>query len=226
MSREENIGVGSYVHVCNRGAKKMPIYRQESDLWRLRAGLFYFNSAHLPGNWTRDIVNFADVSWPTSWGNREPLVTVLGFALMRNHFHLILKEIREGGISSFMHKFTMGYSKFINAKYNESGSLFQGKFRARIVNDDSYLRHLAVYVLVKNPFETYPLGGFYGAMGNFNSAFSWAVEDPFFSLGEYIGRRSSPIIEKDMFSDLFVGPREFEEFSKEYIRESPIEMLM
>jgi hypothetical protein len=226
MTRIEEIEVGSYVHVCNRGVRKMSIYRHERDLWRMRAGLFYFNSAHLPENWARDIPNLTDLSWPVSWNKREPLVAILGFAIMQNHFHLILKEIKKGGVSSFMHKFTMGYSKYINAKYNESGSLFQGKFKAKIVGDDAYLRHLAVYVLVKNPFEAYPLGRISGAAYQFDKAYEWAIRYPFCSLAEYVGQRRSPIIEGDVFGELFSSHDEFREFAKDYIENQPDDMLL
>lgn len=226
MSRTEKIDIGSYVHVCNRGVKKMPIYRHESDLWRMRAGLFYFNSTRLPENWARDIVNLTDLLWPMSWGKREPLVAVLGFAIMKNHFHLILKEIQKGGVSSFMHKFTMGYSKYINAKYDESGSLFQGKFKARVIDDDAYLRHLAVYVLVKNPLEAYPFNGISGAINQFDEAYEWAIRYPFCSLAEYVGQRDSPIIEVDVFGNLFSTTNEFKEFSRDYIIKSSDDMLL
>ncbi len=204
----------------------MPIYRHESDLWRMRAGLFYFNSTRLPENWTRDLTNLTDLFWPVSWGKRDPVVAILGFALMPNHFHLILKEIKKGGVSSFMHKFSMGYSKYINAKYGESGSLFQGKFRARVVDDDAYLRHLAVYVLVKNPLEIYPACGISDVADRFDKAYEWAIRYPFCSLAEYVGRRSSPIIDRDMFGELFSSPKEFKEFTKDYIERPSDDVLL
>ncbi len=145
---------------------------------------------------------------------------------MKNHFHLILKEIQKGGVSSFMHKFTMGYSKYINAKYGESGSLFQGKFRARVINDDAYLRHLAVYVLVKNPLEAYSAKGASDAMDQFDEAYEWATRYPFCSLAEYIGQRNSPIIEKDVFCELFSSSNEFKEFTRDYIENLPDGMLL
>ncbi len=221
MNRKDLITVGSYVHICNRGAKKMQIYRQKSDLSRLVAGLFYFNSTYLPVNWTRDVEaegGLHKLIWPKSWGDREPLVAILGYAIMPNHFHLILKEIRDGGVSAFMHKFSMGYSKYINARYDESGSLFQGRFKAKIIEDNTYLRHLAAYVLVKNPFEIYPSGGLIGAAEHFTDAYEWAIQYPLCSLAEYVGRHTSPILTKDVFSELFTEPNEFKVFAEDYIK--------
>src|SRR3989344_1647306 len=164
--RKENITVDSFVHVINRGVKQMPIYRQKSDLWRMLFGLFYTNTIGMSKNWMKEIekegINPKTLLWPEKFGERQPLVSIVAFTIMPNHFHLLLKEISEGGISKFMHKFSMGYSKFINAKYKESGSLFQGRFHARIIENDAYFQRVAVYIMVKNTFELYPKGGLKG----------------------------------------------------------------
>jgi len=74
-----------------------------------------------------------------------------------------------------MHKFSMAYAKFINAKYEESGSLFQGPFKSQVVLTDEYLRYLATYVMVKNSLELYPEGGLSGAMQDFDKAYEFVV---------------------------------------------------
>jgi putative transposase len=216
----EDFTVGSFVHVLNRGAKKLPIYRQKGDLWRMLFNLFYLNSAKVPDNWARGLEKLsvlANLKWPNDWGDKKPLVSVLAFTIMPNHFHLILKETQEGGIKEFMHKFTMAYSKFINAKYDESGSLFQGRYKSQTIQTDKYLRYLAVYVMVKNTFELYPEGGLLGAKSNFDKAYEWAIEYPFTSLGDYAGRRHSSIIEKDLLGEIFTDTAEFKEFARDCI---------
>lgn len=218
MKRGESFAIDSYVHVYNRGAKKMPIYRQKSDLWRLLFNLFYLNTVtSIPQNWKRELERGSGPAafvWPDHWGEREPLVAILAFSIMPNHFHLILKELVENGISKFMHRVCMGYSKYINAKHNESGSLFQGAFKARIVADDMDFRYLAAYVMVKNPFELYP-GGLRRAIEEFDSAYEFACESPFNSLAEYAGKRSLPIVNKDLLGELYQDPDEFKEFARE-----------
>ena len=218
MARGHLFAPDSYYHIYNRGSKKLPIYRNKGDFWRLLFNFYYFNNvAGVPVHWKRELDqrgNLADFVWPEAWGAREPSVAVLGFSLMPNHLHLILKEQVEGGVSAFMHRVLMGYSKFINEKYNENGSLFQGRFRSRLVEDDTDLRHLAAYVMVKNPFELYP-GGLREAIANFDEAYERTIESPFASLAEYAGRRSSPIVDKDILGELFDSPQEFKDFARE-----------
>ena len=143
-----------------------------------------------------------------------PDVSLVGYSILPNHLHLILEEIIENGISRLMHKCSMAYSKFINAKYKESGCLFQGRFRSRIVDGDEYLRYLAVYVMVKNPFELYP-GGLGKAIKEFDQAYEWAVRYPFCSLADYAGKRSSPLLTTDALMKIFGNPKAFKEFARE-----------
>ena len=219
--RGETIAIDSFVHVINRGNKQAPIYRQKSDLWRMLFGLFYNNTSQSSKNWMRELksanIDPGSYIWPDKFGERDPLVSILAFTISNNHFHFILKEIVKNGISDFMHKYSMGYSRFLNVKYKESGSLFQGRFKSKTLDTDEYLRRCAVYVMVKNTFELYPKGGLTGATKNFEDAWHWAVEYPFSSLADYAGKRKSLILDKNLLGEIFNSPKDFKEFSKDYI---------
>ncbi|MDO8593337.1 MAG: transposase [bacterium] len=212
-------GLGAYMHVCNRGVKKMPIYRNESDLYRLRSLLFYFNHDQpMPDHWTRDIEGNLDaLEWPSSWQDRVPIVSVLAFTLMSNHLHLFLKEIAEGGIAKFMHRVSMAYSKFINRKYEESGSLFEGTYKSRIIHDEADFKNLAAYIMVKNPFELYR-GGLIRACREFESAYTEALHNPFTSLRDYDDtKKISPILDRELLGELFSEQGSFKEFARECV---------
>lgn len=158
-------------------------------------------------------IHISDLFWPDEWSPRQPIVSILAFTLMPNHLHLILKEITPGGISKFMHRTMMSYSKFLNEKYEESGGLYQGTFKSRPILDDFDFRHLATYVMVKNPFELYR-GGLKAAIADFDAAYAQAIQYPFTSLADYAGERVLPIITKDLLGELF-SPNSFKEFSRE-----------
>lgn len=220
-NRQEVIAVGSYVHVCNRGVRKMPICRQRSDLWRLWFNLFYLNSVHVPENWTRELEErdkdaITRFVWLPEWGEKVPLVSILAYTIMPNHFHLILKEEKERGISRFLHKFSMGYAKFLNIKYKESGSVFQGRFRSKTATDDAYLRYVIAYVMVKNPLELQG-GGLKAAVHDFERAWRIAVKYPFSSLADYVGGRKVPILRMNTLNDFFASPSAFKSFARDCI---------
>jgi putative transposase len=65
---------------------------------------------------------------------------------MPNHFHILITEKREGGISKFMQKLSTSYSMYYNKKYERTGSLFEGKFKSQHVEEDKYLKYLFSYI--------------------------------------------------------------------------------
>ena len=152
--------------------------------------------------------------WPSIWEPRVPIVSILACTIMPNHFHLLLKETVSGGVSKFMHRVSMGYSKFINEKYDESGGLFEGTYKLRRVDDDEDLRNLAVYIMIKNPFELYS-GGLMNACKHFDQAYAHTLENPLVSLAEYIGHKKSAILDYDLLLELSEEPESFKEFARD-----------
>lgn len=196
----------------------MPITRSKSDQERFVRMLFYLNSEHQPDHWDRDAALEESLSWPPHWKDRIPLVRVLGWTLMPNHFHLLLQEINDGGISKFMQRLCGSMSRHFNTKYEETGSLFQSSFKSRTISDDRYLNWCAPYVMVKNTFELYP-GGLSAASKDFENAWSWALAYPFSSLPVYGIAQPSPIIEAEMniLNEMFETPAVFKRIAKEMI---------
>lgn len=232
--RKEPFTIGSFVHVYNRGNRKQPIVCDTNDRWRFLQMLYYFNSEFSPPNIFRELRSLRNpesdsysdfyngLVWPENWPARKPIVKIISFSLLNNHFHLLLKEIREGGITMFMRKIGTGMTNYFNAKYQEKGRLFQGSYKARRADNDAYLKYLSVYIQVKNPFELYS-GSIKKAVKNFDKAFDFAVANPYCSLAAYTGDRESAIIEKDILGEMFSDPYEYKNFARECILEMNLE---
>jgi putative transposase len=73
-------------------------------------------------------------------------VELVAFCLMPNHFHLLVKEVEEGGVASYMQRVLGGYTKYFNTKYEASGHVFQGPYKAVHVKDDNQLLYLSAYI--------------------------------------------------------------------------------
>lgn len=217
--RQEQFTPGTFVHVVNRGAHKMDIVRTDADRWRFLKLLRYLNDTNAPRNWERDISpthirnNFAR---PEHWDEAQPYVSILSHCLRDNHFHLLLLEQLEGGVSKFMQRVSRSMAANFNAKYDGSGALFQGSFRARIIDDDCHLQHLAVYINIKNVFEAYPLG-FKAALDNFDDAYAWAIQYPFSSTADFAGERTSSLIDHSVRQSLFMSPSDFKIAAEEFV---------
>ena len=217
--RKEPFTTGDYVHVYNRGNRKQPIVLDEADRKRFLEMLYYFNADVSIQNIFSELCkkNFKfNLKWPEDWPEHKPIVKILAFVLMPNHFHLLLKETIDGGTSKFMQKLGTGITNYFNEKYDESGSLFQGSYKAKRVDRDPYLGYLSAYVQLKNPLELIK-DGFKEAKNNFDHAFDLAVKYPYSSLAFYVTNNTSPIIEKEILGDLFPTPAAYKEFCRDCI---------
>ncbi len=217
--RKEEFTVGSYVHIVKRGTRGLPIVRDDTDRFRFLLMLRHFNDTHAPQNWYRDLETanvHRSLARPPFWPEQEKLVHIVAFCLVENHFHLILQEVSLGGISSFMKRLGTGMAKRFNERYKESGSLFQGAYRAKTISDDNYFRYVSAYVQLKNGFDLYP-GGQKSALENFNQAYEWVASYPYSSLGDYLGSFERPIIDKTFLGSLFT-PREYRDFCEDVVQ--------
>lgn len=217
--RKEPFGLGDYVHVYNRGNRKQPIVKDNNDRLRFLKYLYYFNTKVTPPNPFRQLMKSDFNSWPDDWQPRKPIVKILCFALLDNHFHLLIKEVVVGGIALFMQRLGTGMTNYFNTKYQESGRLFQGAYKARVVSNDEYLKYLSVYIQIKNIFEKYP-HGFEKALGEFDKAFDWAAQHPFSSLPHSLAiykNRPTSIIDKDILHEVFPNENTYKEFSRNCI---------
>ncbi len=147
MARTFSFAPGEFYHVYNRGTDKRNIFISRSDKDRFLT-LLYLANQDGPVDLKLQGSTLLEVEERIG----EPLVEIAAHCLMPNHFHLLLRECEEGGISKFMQKLTTGYTMYFN-KWNErNGALFQGRFKATHVADDRYLRYLISYIHL-NPIK-------------------------------------------------------------------------
>ena len=215
--RVEPFGVDSFVHIVKRGARGLPVTRDDADRKRFLRLLYYLNDEHRSEFWEQDVRRLDMFEHPRGWPERRPLVKILAWTLMPNHFHLLLQEIQDGGVSRFMQSLCGSMSRHFNEKYDETGSIFQGSYRSRTIGTDRYLRWALSYVLVKNVFELYP-GGYDRAVRKFDSAWKWGVEKYAFSgLREVALSRKPSVTDIDLFYDFFKSPADFKSCSRDMI---------
>jgi len=208
--RVEPYGVGSVVHITKRGTRGMDIVRDYADHERFVQLLYYMNDSYQDTNWYKAVESLSLFQRPSYWPDREPLVRILAWTLMPNHFHLLAEEIIEGGISKFMQRLCGSMSSHFNAKYHERGSLFQSAFHSRTVIEDSHLRYLTFYIQVKNVLELHP-GGLRRIVSksDFNTAWQWALQYEFSSFGSYVQQKDPSVTESDLLRSLYPNVVEF-----------------
>src|SRR3989304_1549845 len=72
-------------------------------------------------------------------------ILIHSYVLMDNHYHLIL-ETPQGNLLKIMHGINSGYTGYFNRKYKRTGHLFQGRYKAILVEKDNYVIELSRYV--------------------------------------------------------------------------------
>ncbi|MFQ5540741.1 MAG: transposase [Candidatus Paceibacteria bacterium] len=182
--RREPIVQGEWYHCYTRGIDGRATYNDQFDYQRFTQALYLSNSAKTIERSSFWKLAHNDVF---SLPRDEPLVAIGAYALMPNHFHLLLKEQVEGGISQFMQRLGTSYTKYFNERHDRIGSLFVRPFRSRHVGTDSYLRRIVSYIHC-NPAEIFEPGWKDGRVTNVRKLKEKLEEFPHASLFDYVGK--------------------------------------
>lgn len=191
-------------HVFNRGVDKRDIFMDEVDRVRFIHDMYEFNDI-------KSVTNVADRFKKNSVSNmgvghpylKDRLVNIHAYCLMPNHYHLLLSEIIEGGMSLFMKKLGGGYANYFNEKYERSGALWQGKYKRVSVTEYSHELYLPFYIhcnpldLTKHNWREKGVVSHAQALESLKS-FRWS------SHLDYLGTKNFPsILEKDFLTNTF-----------------------
>ena len=142
MYRKTPFVENEYYHIYSRGVEKRKIFLNTKDYNRFMA-LLYIMNQNKPFRFDNFLQAHKNNLEEIFKEQREKtLVSILGYCLMPNHFHLILYEHTEGGISKFMGKLLTAYSMYFNTKYNRSGPLLTHPFRSEHINNESQFMYI------------------------------------------------------------------------------------
>jgi putative transposase len=139
----------NYYHIFNRGVEKRPIFTNKRDYDRFKLAMSYYRFAKPPIKLSLFLITSrADREKILNKMNNKPdkLVTINAFALMPNHFHILLRQEKDGGIKQFLSNLNNSYSKYYNTKNNRVGPLMQGPFKAVLVENEEQLLHVSRYI--------------------------------------------------------------------------------
>lgn len=206
--------VGGIYHVLNRGVDKRDIFMNNQDYSRFILGLYHFNDENPTDIWT-DLLSPQKEAQkkrnPTTIRafdkkDRKQIIELLAFALMPNHYHLIIKEIKKGGVIDFMRKLG-GYSTYFNKQHNRMGVLFQGRYKSVPVKDDRQLMTVFNYVHT-NPVALKEPQWKNFKVKNHKTALQWLEDYKWSSYNDYIGNPIFPEVTSRRFFMEYYGGEE------------------
>ena len=152
----------------------------------------------------------------------KKIVAIGAYTLMPNHFHLLIKEISERGITEFMRKVTTAYTMYFNKKYERVGPLFQGAFKAEHVTRDEHLKYLYAYIHLNIIKLIEPKWRELG-IKDINKSKRYLDNYHFSSYLDYCDkeRKELIILSKDVFPEYFLEKHSFRNLINEWLTLSP-----
>ncbi len=185
----------SYYHVYNRGHNKQTIFLDYKDYARYLKRLKEYLKKH-------DVI-------------------LLAYCLMPNHVHLLLYQKGEESIDRFIHRLHTAFTMYFNKKYERVGAVFQGRFKAKLIDTDEYLLHVSRYIHI-NPIELLHAQG--RALNSELEAYPWS------SYGEYVSARSTRLTDPTSILNYFSGRSKSEKttyksFIEEYLNDASADRL-
>ncbi len=174
--RNVNFHPNGYYHIYNRGAHRQDIFRNDADYVFLLKYLRRMSESHN--------------------------ITVIAYCLMSNHYHFLLRQNRDIAISKLMQALFNIYSKAFNAKYNHTGTIFEGPYKAIAIEQTPHLLHLCRYIH-RNPLEA----------GMVVQLEQWH----FSNYAEFIGVRNGVLVDREFVAGNFGAPAEYQAFVMDYV---------
>jgi putative transposase len=212
MTRSLEISLDQFYHIYDRGVDKRKVFMDEGDYERFVKLLYTANSdtsVHLSNYQGQTLINIP---------KGKPIVSIGAWCLMPNHFHLLVKEISPDGLSLFMQKLLTGYSMYFNTKYYRRGALFEGRFKAKHLDYDQYLKYQYTYIHL-NPIGIIDSGWKKKEINNKIKAKKFLEEYKYSSYKDYTreGREEECILNKESFPEYFSTVDDFETMIEEWV---------
>ena len=221
--RETNFIQGEYYHLYNRGNSKQKIFLDDKDRERFLKLLYLCNSKERI-DFKNDIVERKIDAWDFEKG--KSIVSIGAWVLMPNHFHLYITPKTEAllpsgnAITDYMHRVLTAYSKYFNARYKRTGSLFEGKFKSVHITKDTQAKYLFSYIHL-NPlkliYSNWNKNGSKASVLKFTEFLGSYKWSSYFDYLEII-RPENKILNRINFIDYFESRKSFQKEIFEWIK--------
>ncbi len=203
MSRNIDFAPDEFYHIFNHGNGDRLIFLDGDDKQRFVKLLYLMNSTN------PIILEDIPSNQEFFFDRGETIVDIGAYVLMDNHYHLLLKEKTENGISKFLQKLVTAYTMYFNIKYQKRGTLFEGRFKARHLGMDEYLRHMFAYIHL-NPVKMIEPKWKKDGLVNLPAVDNFLQNYKFSSYLDYLEqpRLQNKILNREAFPNYFAGAKE------------------
>lgn len=127
---------------------------------------------------------------------------------MKNHYHLLISEVIEGGLTRFLMKLNVGYAKYFNERHARIGTLFQGRTKKVLIEREGHFLYVLHYIHL-NPLD-YLAGTTRwrerdkSTIKSVREALDYLDGYRWSSYLDYCGKKNFPsVLTKDLFGNVF-----------------------
>jgi len=183
--RKKEFYQGGYYHLFNRGANRdLIFFNADNYVYCLKLIHKYLNNYGL---------------------------SLIVYCLMPNHYHFIIRQESEGGVSEFIRDVFNTYTQAVNRQQHRKGTLFQGRFRHIHIEKDEHILHLCRYIHL-NPVKA----------GLVTLPEQWQYSN----YPDWIGERDGTLTDRSFMLDNFGSSRNYREFVMDYLQAKTAEKLI
>lgn len=219
--RKQQFANNEIYHIVLRGIDDNLIFKDIDDYYRGIFSIYEFNTTELITIQRRREARIQlkkEGRDPISIDARDKLIEILVFCFMPNHIHLLLRQIKDGGITKFMQKVGVGYAGYFNRKYGRKGYVFQNRFKDVYIKDDEQLKTIFVYIHT-NPISLIEPNWKEEGIGNANRAIDFLENYKWSSYQDYLGRTNFPsVTNRELFLDIMGGSNGCKEFVDGWVK--------
>ncbi|MBI2019394.1 transposase [Candidatus Daviesbacteria bacterium] len=192
---------GEIYHVFNRGIDRRTIFTDKKEYERFQKLIKFYRHKDIPIRFSKinqQPVEFREKILEKLYSSERAL-DILSYCIMPNHFHFLLKQTSDKGVSVFISNIVNAYTKYFNTKHERTGPLFEGVFKAVHIETDEQLVHVSRYIHL-NPVSSsiIPTGEL--------EDYEWS------SYPEYLSLTEEEIAQKDLVLDMFKSIQAYQEF--------------
>lgn len=197
-----------YYHLYNRGVDKRIVFFDDTDRQRFFDAVRLARLSNSPKlSWLKKQIKIGNISPADLKGLEEnygpPLLDIVAYSLMPNHFHFQVKELIENGVSKFFRKLGTSYVMYFNIRYERTGRLFGSQYKSVLIETDEQLIHLSRYI------HTNPLNS-----SKINISLEQLKTNPWTSLPDYLGIRKQSFCDPAEVMAFFNSPDDYWKFLK------------
>lgn len=218
--RKEQLVTGEYYHLVIRGIDEHKLFRDTNDYYRGIFSIYEFNNTKKVEirERRRSRAKIKSCGLRESADLRNKLVEVLAFCLMPNHFHLLVKQLKDGGVVKFMTKLGIGYAKYFNTKYKRKGYVFQNRFVSVHIENEKQLIAVLMYIHT-NPISLIESGWKENGIKNVKKALNFLENYKWSSHLDYLGKKNLPsVTERDFLLEIMNGQQEYKRFFEDWLK--------